>query len=95
MSHFNPFQDVLERIEKRTAYGIVPKNAEQTFAMHAILNPNIRLVSIQGVAGTGKTLLALSRCFGAEKGLPANSDSQASYSIGKQRYRLFAWGYQG
>jgi len=30
-----------------------------TFALHAILNPRIKLVSIQGVAGTGKTLLAL------------------------------------
>jgi PhoH-like ATPase len=41
------------------AYGIKPKNAEQTFAMHALFNPEIQLVTIQGVAGTGKTLLAL------------------------------------
>jgi PhoH-like ATPase len=27
--------------------------------MHAVLNPNVSLVTIQGVAGTGKTLLAL------------------------------------
>jgi PhoH-like ATPase len=50
---------MLERVEKRTAYGIKPKNAEQTFAMHALLNPAVQLVTIQGVAGTGKTLLAL------------------------------------
>lgn len=50
---------MLERVEKRTAYGIKPKNAEQTFAMHALLNPAAQLVTIQGVAGTGKTLLAL------------------------------------
>lgn len=49
----------LEKIEKLNAYGIKPKNAEQTFALHALFNPEIQLVTIQGVAGTGKTLLAL------------------------------------
>ena len=46
-------------MDKQIVYGIKPKNAEQTFAMHAMLDPKIRLVSINGVAGTGKTLLAL------------------------------------
>ena len=35
------------------------RNAEQAFAIHAILNPNVKLVSLTGVAGTGKTLIAL------------------------------------
>lgn len=56
---YNPINESIERIDKRNAYGIKPRNAEQTFAMHAILNRNVSLVSIQGVAGTGKTLLAL------------------------------------
>jgi PhoH-like ATPase len=60
LSYFNPVTEEIERVEKRTAYGIKPKNAEQVFAMHAILNPNVKLVTISGVAGTGKTLLALS-----------------------------------
>lgn len=51
--------DALERVDKTLAYNIKPKNAEQTFALHAIMNPKVKLVSIQGVAGTGKTLLAL------------------------------------
>ncbi|MFM1898682.1 MAG: hypothetical protein RL577_922 [Bacteroidota bacterium] len=59
LAHFNPETGHLERVEKQNCYGIKPKNAEQTFAMHALLNPAIKLVSIQGVAGTGKTLLAL------------------------------------
>ena len=59
LAYYNSDQDILERVDKKLAYNIKPKNAEQTFAMHAITNPNIRLVSIQGVAGTGKTLLAL------------------------------------
>jgi len=56
---YNPLLDKLERVEKRPAYKILPRNAEQVFALHAILNPHIKLVTLQGVAGTGKTLLAL------------------------------------
>ncbi|MEM7656078.1 MAG: PhoH family protein [Bacteroidota bacterium] len=59
LTYFNPQKKVLERVEKQQAYGIKPKNAEQAFALHAIFNPEIRLVTIQGLAGTGKTLLAL------------------------------------
>lgn len=59
LAYYNPEEQQLEKVEKRGAYGIKPKNAEQTFAMHALLNDNIKLVTIQGVAGTGKTLLAL------------------------------------
>ena len=59
LAYYNPENNLLERVEKTYACGIKPKNAEQAFAMHALMNDNIRLVSIQGVAGTGKTLLAL------------------------------------
>ncbi|MDR7131580.1 PhoH-like ATPase [Algoriphagus sp. 4150] len=59
LAYYNSEESILERVDKKLAYNIKPKNAEQTFALHAITNPNIRLVSIQGVAGTGKTLLAL------------------------------------
>jgi PhoH-like ATPase len=59
LAYFNPETEAIERIDKRTSYGVTPKNAEQAFAMHAVLNSKARLVSIQGVAGTGKTLLAL------------------------------------
>jgi PhoH-like ATPase len=58
--YYNPTTEKLERVEKQTAYGIKPKNAEQVFAMHAVMNPEIKLVTLSGVAGTGKTLLALS-----------------------------------
>lgn len=59
LAFFNPVEDRIDRVEKLNAYGIVPRNAEQAFALHAILNPEIKLLTIQGVAGTGKTLLAL------------------------------------
>jgi len=47
------------RIERPTCYGITPRNAEQSFALHALMNEDIRLVTLAGKAGTGKTLLAL------------------------------------
>ncbi len=59
LAYYNPFEKQLEQVSKQRCYGIQPRNAEQTFAMHAILNPNIKLVAIHGVAGTGKTLIAL------------------------------------
>ncbi|PIQ20167.1 MAG: ribonuclease [Cytophagales bacterium CG18_big_fil_WC_8_21_14_2_50_42_9] len=59
LAYYNPSEKKVQRVDKLSAYGIKPRNAEQTFALHAILNPNVRLVTIQGVAGTGKTLLTL------------------------------------
>jgi PhoH-like ATPase len=43
---------------KTAVNDISPKNKEQTFAMEFLLNPDIHMVSLTGVAGTGKTLLA-------------------------------------
>jgi len=59
LAYVNPFTDSLEHVEKRPFYGIKPKNAEQAFALHAVFNPEVKLVTLTGVAGTGKTLLAL------------------------------------
>lgn len=59
MAFYNPLSKLIERVEKKTIQRITPRNAEQVFALHAILNPNVKLVTLQGVAGTGKTLLAL------------------------------------
>lgn len=59
LAFYNPVNQMIERVDKRPAFGISPRNAEQVFALHALLNPNVKLVSLQGVAGTGKTLLAL------------------------------------
>jgi len=55
----NILTETLHKIDKKNVYGIIPRNAEQTFAVNALTNPNIPLVSMTGKAGTGKTLLAL------------------------------------
>ena len=59
LAFFNPISKQIERVEKRPAYTIKARNAEQVFALHAISNPDVKLVTLQGVAGTGKSLLAL------------------------------------
>ncbi len=50
---------LFRRLEKASCYGIMPRNAEQTFALHALTRNDIKLVTLVGKAGTGKTLLAL------------------------------------
>ena len=40
-------------------WGIKPRNREQHFAFDALLNDDIKLVTLMGKAGTGKTLLAM------------------------------------
>ncbi|MDX1967496.1 MAG: PhoH family protein [Planctomycetaceae bacterium] len=47
------------RVEKQSAYGVLPRNAEQSFAIRALLDDDIKLVTLVGKAGSGKTLLAL------------------------------------
>lgn len=67
LTYYNPQNDMLERVEKEYTSGIKPKNAEQAFAVNALMNNNIKLVALQGVAGTGKTLLALAAAIEQQK----------------------------
>lgn len=50
---------IVELIQPDTLWGITPRNAEQRFAVDALLNDEIKLVSLLGKAGTGKTLLTV------------------------------------
>jgi PhoH-like ATPase len=67
LAHYNPVNKMLSRVIKQTTYGIDPRNAEQTFAIEALSNPDIQLVSLTGKAGTGKTLLALAAALAQHK----------------------------
>jgi PhoH-like ATPase len=46
-------------LEKKNVWGINARNSEQNFALNMLLDPDIDFVTLVGVAGTGKTLLAL------------------------------------
>ena len=67
LAYYNPREDTIDRVEKKIVAGVKPKNAEQTFAVHALMNPDIKLITLQGVAGTGKTLLALASAIEQKK----------------------------
>ncbi len=65
---YDKADDVIRMLEPQSegVWGIYPRNIEQTFALEALLDDNIKLVTLSGPAGTGKTLLAiaagLSKC---------------------------------
>ena len=67
LAYYNPFLDQIHRVEKSFVYGVKPKNAEQAFAVNALMNDQVKLVVLQGVAGTGKTLLALAAALEQNK----------------------------
>ncbi len=49
----------LAREDREGMWRIKPRNREQIFSMDALLNDSIQLVTLVGIAGTGKTLLAV------------------------------------
>lgn len=67
LGHYNQATNSIGRIEKIRAYGIDPRNSEQTFSLDALMRPEIQLVALTGKAGTGKTLLALAAALQQEK----------------------------
>jgi len=67
LGHYDPFNKMVNRVEKIRTYGIDPRNAEQTFALDALARPEVQLVALTGKAGTGKTLLALAAAIHQRK----------------------------
>lgn len=64
---YNHSLHTISAVSTDQVFKIKPKNIEQAFAIHALLDPEIKLVSIQGNAGTGKTLLALASALEQRK----------------------------
>lgn len=67
LAFYNYNTRMLQHIEKGMAYAIKPRNAEQTFALHALMNTEAPLATLSGKAGTGKTLLALAAALERRK----------------------------
>lgn len=57
----------VQYVDQKPVFSVSPRNPEQAFAIHALLDPDIKLVTIQGNAGTGKTLLALASALEQRK----------------------------
>ena len=53
------------RVGNSPCMGITPRNAEQSFALQALTNDDVKLVTLAGRAGCGKTLLALAAALDA------------------------------
>jgi PhoH-like ATPase len=68
LARYDAARTALHHVEKVPSYGILPRNAEQTFALDALTNDAIQLVTMSGKAGTGKTLLALAAALERRKG---------------------------
>ena len=73
-THDNQFQAMVKQIEgksvvvqmardytqaKHSVWGINARNREQNFALNLLLDPEIDFITLQGSAGTGKTLLTI------------------------------------
>lgn len=60
LCRYHKDEDALKAIINRdNVIGLKPANKEQRFALDALMDPSIQLVTLQGKAGTGKTLLAV------------------------------------
>jgi len=49
----------LRSVEKEGVWSVFPRNREQSFALDALLDDDVKIVTLVGKAGTGKTLLAI------------------------------------
>ena len=59
LAAYDPFEKKIKKVSTLKAYGIIPRNAEQSFALNILMDNRIQLITLSGKAGTGKTLLAL------------------------------------
>ena len=67
LASYDPFDKKIVQVNNPSAYGIKPRNAEQSFALNMLLDDRIQLITISGKAGTGKTLLALAAALEKRK----------------------------
>ena len=72
--HFQPLQKVIH--DKLPDWRITARNKEQAFAIDLLMDPTVKVVSLVGRAGSGKTLCAiaagLQQTIGLQRGVDAN-----------------------
>lgn len=103
LAKYNPDKQVLEPLLKpKSIWGIEARNIQQKCAIDLLLRDDIKLVSLLGPAGTGKTLLALacglrkvfddavySRILVSRPIVPLGRD--IGYLPGTKEEKLFHW----
>ena len=83
-ARFDEDRNRIVLIKAHTAYGIKPRNDEQKMALDALLNPKVKLVTLTGGAGTGKTLLALAAALEQESDFDHIYISRPAVILGNQ-----------
>ena len=58
-------------------WGVIPRNKEQAFALNLLTDPEVKIITLVGKAGTGKTLLAIAA--GLQLVLEASKKDEPSY----------------
>lgn len=66
-AYYDMETDQLTKVKPQKVFNISPRNEEQSMAINALMNPMVKLVTIQGKAGTGKTLLAIASALEMRK----------------------------
>lgn len=103
VGRYNTFEHSIESLTKSgNLWGIKPRNVEQKCAVDLLLRDDIKLVTLIGPAGTGKTLLALacamhkvfdegiySRILVSRPIIPLGRD--IGYLPGTKEEKLFTW----
>ncbi|MCK9466820.1 MAG: PhoH family protein [Candidatus Absconditabacterales bacterium] len=60
LCRINEDKTMIILVSKESIYGkVFPRNAEQTLSVNALLDKNLSLITLNGPAGTGKTLIAI------------------------------------
>lgn len=67
LATYSAVDETFHRINVAGCFGIKPRNAEQSFALKALTDPKIRLITLSGKAGSGKTLMSLAAALDCEK----------------------------
>lgn len=67
LAKYNKVKNLIIKIISESVLGVNPKNLEQTFAIDALLDPNIPLVALSGISGSGKTLISLATAIENKK----------------------------
>jgi PhoH-like ATPase len=67
LAFYDSISGMLHKVEKTSASGIKPRNAEQIFALNLLTKSSLPLVTLTGKAGTGKTLLALAAAIAVRR----------------------------
>ncbi len=59
LARYNKKYNLIQPVASKVVMGIKPLNAEQVFALELLMDPSVRLLSITGTSGSGKSLLSL------------------------------------